>query len=65
MKARTWKGDTTRSSFGRTEEEGKETTPNEKEKTFAPDGLGRKEEVEIENATWDCSEDGQLSGVLI
>ena len=54
MKARTWKGgsegDTTRSSFGRTKR-GKETTRNEKEKTFAPDGLGRKEEVEIENAT--------------
>ena len=54
MKARTWKGgregDTTRSSFGRTKR-GKETTRNEKEKTFAPDGLGREEEVEIEDAT--------------
>ena len=54
MKARTWKGgregDTTRSSFGRTKR-GKETTPNEKEKTFARDGHGRKEEVEVENAT--------------
>ena len=48
MKARTWKG-------GRYDTEliwqDGETTRNEKEKTFAPDGLGRKEEVEIENAT--------------
>lgn len=49
MKARTtWsgrKGDTTRSSFGRATRE----TRNEKEKTFAPDGLGREE---AESATY-------------